>query len=144
MAKAAAKDHFGKPGRKKKEKFEPATTLAAAGHNSGGVIPEVKDKMDEYLASCERKKAEGKLQREIKAFLKQGYGIRSSVFSHEVRLRKMALDERIQFESGHKDLKLALGFQHELDLKVDTVARTEEEYIDPGNRTTLEVIQREG
>jgi CCR4-NOT transcriptional regulation complex NOT5 subunit len=144
MAKAAAKDHFEKPSRKKKEKPEPVTTLAAAGHNSGGIIEEVKSKMDEYLASCERQKAEGKLQREIKAFLKQGYAIRSSVFSHEVRLRKMALDERIQFESGHKDLKLALGFQHELDLKVDTVARTEEEYIDPSNRATLEVIQREG
>ncbi len=145
--KPAANDHFDKPKSKKSaavKKDEPAVDLAAPGHNSAGVIEDVKAKVAEYLASCERQKAEAKLQREIKAFLKTGYGIRSSVFSHEVRLRKMELDERIQFESGHQDLKIALGYQAELDLKAGTVARTEEEYVDPSNRVTVETLHHEG
>lgn len=148
MAKsqAATKEHFEKPKRKAKAKAkESVVKLATVGHNSDEVvIPEVVDKVGEYLASWERQRIEAKLQRDIKAELKQKYGISSAVFSHEIRLRKMASDARIQFESNHHDLKLALGYQAELDLNPGTVARTEEEYADPSTRSSAETLQRDG
>lgn len=145
-SQAATKEHFEKPKRKAKAKAKVATVkLATVGHNSDPVvIPDVVEKVGEYLASWERQRTEAKLQRDIKAELKQKYGISSAVFSHEIRLRKMDSDVRIQFESNHHDLKLALGYQAELDLKPGTIARTEEEYADPSNRATAETLEREG
>lgn len=146
MAKPAVKEHFEKPKAKKKAKAEKVADikLAAPGHNTGTVIPEVVEKVNEYLESWHRQKAEAKLQRDIKAHLKQQYQISSAVFSHEIRLQKMASDARIQFESGHHDLKTAMGYQASLDLHPGTVARTEQEYVDPGAKETAETLHRNG
>ena len=143
MVKPAVKEHFAKVKKPKKEKAE-ITPIKSIGHNSGEVIPGLVAAVDEMLAIQEQKKALGKAERDIRNKVKSEYGVLSSVFAHEMRLRKLATDARVQFESGHADLKTALGYQHSLDLKENTVARTEEEFVDPGNKTTVETLQREG
>lgn len=86
------------------------------GHNSNGqVIPGVVKKVDELIALNERKKEIGKAERDIRNSLKTEFGILSGPLAHEIRLRKMDSDVRVQFESAHKDLKIALGYQPELD-----------------------------
>lgn len=144
MAKPAVKEHFEKVKKPKKPKAEIKLAAPGVGHNSGEVIPEIKEKITEYLESWQRQKSEAKLQRDIKAHLKQQYHISAAVFSHEIRLQKMASDARIQFESGHHDLKTAIGYQAELDLAPGTVARTEEEYANPSTKSSAETLQRDG
>lgn len=122
-----------------------ALTPAAAtvGHNSGEAIPALKEIIDEILASDDRVKNEGKLKRDLRNRAKTEFNVLSSVLAHEIRLRKMDKDVRIQFESGHHDLKTMTGYQQELDLKPGTVARTEEQLTDPGAPKD-DVINRAG
>jgi hypothetical protein len=144
MAKSAVKEHFDKPKKAKKEKVDKVTSIKTIGHNSGEVVEGLVAAVDEMLSIAEQKKALGKAERDIRNMVKDQYGVLSSVFAHEIRLRKLAKDARVQFESGHADLKIALGYQYEMDLKADTIARTEQEYVDPGNKVLPETLQREG
>lgn len=100
----------------KKPKLDPHQ-LKGIGHNSGQVIPELVNLVDELLASSERQKREGQLQRDLRNRAKSEFGVLSGPLSHEIRLRKMDKDVRVQFESGHGDLKQALGYQPELDFQ---------------------------
>jgi hypothetical protein len=143
MPKAAVKEHFEKVKKPKKEKAV-VTPIKTIGHNSAEVVGGLVAAVDEMLAINEQKKALGKAERDIRNKVKSEYGVLSSVFAHEMRLRKLANDARVQFESGHADLKIALGYQHSLDLNADTIARTEEEYVDPSNKTSVETLHREG
>lgn len=127
-----------RPPKKKGEKKAPGPKLAAealtpagAGHNSGEAIPALIGIVDEILASAERVKEEGKLTRDLRNRAKSEFGVLSSVLAHEIRLRKMDKDVRIQFESGHHDFKGMLGYQASLDLKPGTVERTENQLADP-------------
>lgn len=139
-----------KAAKPKKEKKAPGPKLVAAklkpatvGHNSGEAIPALIELVDEILASDERVKNEGKLKRDLRNRAKTEFGILSSVLAQEIRLRKMDKDVRIQFESGCHDIKQMLGYQTALDLKPGTVARTEEELVDPGAPKD-DVINRQG
>lgn len=87
------------------------------GHNSGQVIPELVKIVDEILASAERQKTEAKLQRDLRNRAKTEFGVLSGPLAHELRLRKMDTDVRVQFESSHADLKHALGYQPSLDFQ---------------------------
>lgn len=133
----------------KKEKKAPGPKLAAeslksfAGHNSGA-IPRVVELMDRDLEIDAQKKELGKEQRDIRNMAKTEFGILSWNWNQEKAARKVDKDVRIQREAGAVDLKNMLGYQAEMDLKPNTVARTEEEYADPSNRVAPDVIKREG
>lgn len=103
--------------KKDRPKLEPTKIKHGIGHNSGQVIPELVNLVDELLASSERQKREGQLQRDLRNRAKSEFGVLSGPLSHEIRLRKMDKDVRVQFESGHGDLKQALGYQPELDFQ---------------------------
>lgn len=138
-----------KKGKAEKKKAGPklvaaALKMAGEGHNRGQLLPELVALMDEDLALEEQKKAIGKAQRDIRNKVKTEYGVQLWNWNYEKQQRKVAKDVRIQRESGQVDLKVMLGYQLDLDLKSDTVARTEEEFVDPANKTTVETIQREG
>lgn len=125
-------------------KLIPANlTPAPAGHNSGEAIPALRGIIDEILAFAEQKKNIAKAERDLRNRAKTEFNVLSSVLAHEIRLRKMDNDVRIQFESGHHDLKVMTGYQQELDLKPGTIARTEEELVDPGAPKD-DVINRAG
>lgn len=139
-----------KPPKSKKENKAPGPKLAAenltkayVGHNSGA-IPTVVQLMDETLSIDNQLKELNKAKRDIRNRAKTEFGILSWNWGHEVAMRKKDKDVRIQLESGAVDLKNMLGYQASLDLKPTTVARTEEEYADPSNKATADVIKREG
>lgn len=111
-------------------KDEPATGL---GHNSGKVIPEIQEKLSAILKLREDKKALGKQETEIKNYLKEKFGIQKRVITIELALQTLDKTTRIQLEAAHHDLKVATGYQMALDLKPDTVARTEDEFVDPND-----------
>lgn len=96
---------------KEKKKAAPKLVAAGIGHNSGQVVPELVKIVDEILASAERQKQEGRNQRDLRNRAKSEFGILSTVLAHEIGLRKKDPDVRAQFESGHRDLKSALGYQ---------------------------------
>lgn len=154
IAAPKPKKKKGKGDKKKEGKKLIANKLgaapaapAAAGHNSGDtgeVVQGIVDVIDEILKLDEQKKHIGKAQRDLRNRAKTEFGVMAGPLAHELRLRKMDRDVRIQFESGHHDLKVMSGFQFAMDLKPDTVARTEEEYVDPTRKLTVETIQREG
>lgn len=111
------------------------TVIAKPGDNSG-VNPQLQQIYVDALDIWNRGKELNKAMRDLRNKAKTEFGVLSSVFAHELRLRKMDPDVRIQFESGHVDLKNMLGYQASLDLREDTVARTEEEYVDPTHVAT--------
>lgn len=138
----------GKKG--KKEKKTPGPKLAAenlttayAGHNSGA-IPRVVELMDRDLEIDAQKKELGKEQRDIRNMAKTEFGILAFNWNQEKSARKVDKDVRIQRESGAVDLKNMLGYQAEMDLKPNTVARTEQEYADPSNKVRPEDAARDG
>lgn len=102
-----------------KPKLDP-TKLHGIGHNSGQVIPELQKIVTEILASSERMKNEAKVQRDLRNRAKSEFGVLSGPLAHEIRLRKMDKDVRVQFESSHTDLKVALGYQPSLDFQGGT------------------------
>lgn len=104
---------------------------SAVGHN-GGAIPALVSLMDETLAIDEQIKALNKGKRDISNKAKTEFGILKWNWNQEIAARKVDPDVRIQRESGAVDLRNMLGYQMALDLKPDTVARTEEELADPG------------
>lgn len=106
--------------------------LAGKGHNSGEKIPALVELMDEDIALDLKKKEIGKAQRDIRNRAKNEFGVLAWNWNHEKQMRKVDKDVRIQRESGSVDLKNMLGFQIELDLKPDTVERTENQLADPG------------
>lgn len=133
-----------KPVKKLGPKLVPNSLAPAApGHNSGDGNPALKGIIDEILASDVRVKNEGRVKRDLRNRAKTEFGITSAVLAHEIRLRKMDSDVRIQFESSHHDLKNMLGYQIALDLQATTVPRTEEELVDP-SAPKDDVINRHG
>lgn len=115
MTKAATKPKAGKktakPAKPKLEVVKPGI-----GHNSNGqVVPGLVKLVDELLHIDEQKKAMSKAERDCRNRAKTEFGILSGTLAHEMRLRKMDPDVRVQFESNHSDLKVALGYQPELD-----------------------------
>jgi hypothetical protein len=101
------------------------------GHNSGEEVPELKELLAETLEIAETRKKLNKAERDIRNKVKIKYNIPSANWAHRVRLAKFADDVRIQFESQDHDLRNMLGYQAALDLNPGTIARTEEEYVDP-------------
>ena len=85
------------------------------GHNSGEVIPGLVKIVNELLHISEQKKSLGIAERNLRNQAKTEFGVLSGPLAHEMRLRKMDGDVRVQFESSHSDLKKALGYQPELD-----------------------------
>lgn len=124
----------------------PAAPAAPVGHNSGNgeVVQGLVDVINEILTLDEKKKEISKAQRDLRNKAKTEFGIMAGPLAHEIRLRKMDRDVRIQFESSHHDLKVMTGYQLALDLKDGTIPRTEEEFVDPTNKLSVETIQREG
>lgn len=131
-------DEKKKPLKKKsgkKPNLKDVKSEAGVGHNSGGQNPRMIAIIDEILENNRRVAEINKANRDLRNEAKSSFGILASVLAHEIRLRKMDDDVRIQFESGHHDLKDMLGYQASLDLRDNTVARTEEEYVDPTDPT---------
>lgn len=116
----------------KKEPKKKAAEVPAAGHNSGK-NPRMIEIVDEILANNERVIELNKANRDLRNEAKTSFGVLAGPLAHEIRLRKMDDDVRVQFESGHHDLKEMLGYQESLDLKPGTVARTEHEFANPSN-----------
>lgn len=102
----------------------------AAGHNSGTnpTLVEIFTLDAEYQ---DKIKEMNKARRDLRNRAKTEFNVLSSVYQHQVKLRKMDRDVRIQFESGTHDLQNMLGYQASLDLAPGTIPRTEEEYLDP-------------
>lgn len=130
MAKAKkANDNNPKP---KEPKAGPRMFVTnGVGHNTGQIVIGAVQCFDELAALAEQKKAISAAERDVRNRLKVEFGVLSSVTAHELRLRKMDRDVRVQFESGHADLKQMLGYQQELDLLPTTLPRTEDELVDP-------------
>lgn len=107
-----------KPAKAKKAKVKdkkPKAPIHGIGHNSGGkVIPQLRAMVDETLHLDEQIKALNKAKRDVRNRAKTEFGVLSSTWAHEMRLRKLDPDVRVQFESSHDDLKIALGYQPEL------------------------------
>lgn len=139
-AKAATADlklaTNAKPAKEPKTKAPKAEAAAAPGHghNSGGKeIPEVKKKLEEILALDHKKKLLSQESNEIRNYLKEKYSLQKGVVNHEVKMMKLEKTVRVQFESAHHDLKVMTGYQMALDLKPDTIPRSEDEYVDPND-----------
>lgn len=135
MVKSVQKD-IASPSAKKNKVEKPlgpklVGEYPSVGHNKGEVIPALVELMEEDLALDEKKKSIAQAQRDIRNRAKTEFGVMAAVWAYEKRMRKMDKDVRIQLESGVHDLKEMLGYQIELDLKPDTVARTEDELADP-------------
>ncbi len=88
---------------------------AKLGHNSGEVVPGLVNLVDEIMSISDRKKALAKAERDCRNRAKTEFGVLAGVLAHEIRLRKMDKDVRVQFESNHQDVKTMLGYQAELD-----------------------------
>ena len=101
--------------------------LKGIGHNSnnGEVIPGLVKIVDELLHLNAQKAQIGKAERDLRNRAKSEFGILSGPLAHEMRLRKMDTDVREQFESAHRDLKIALGYQTEMEF----LRKSEEEQI---------------
>lgn len=128
------KEKKDKPEKKLGPKLVPSDKTpppGKIGHN-GGAIPALVDLMDETLALDERIKEINKAKRDIRNKAKTEFGVMSWNWSQEIAMRKLDRDVRIQRESGAVDLKNMLGYQIAMDLQPGTVARTEEELVDPG------------
>lgn len=105
-----------KPAKTKKAAKVAKPAKAVIGHNSNGeVIPGMVDIVAELMHISEQKKSLGVAERTLRNRAKTEFGILSGALAHEMRLRKMDGDARVQFESAHDDLKKALGYQPELD-----------------------------
>lgn len=111
-AKAPAKTKAPKIVRNKGE----TKAAGGIGHNSGEVNKSLVVLFDDYAALDEQAKEIAKAKRDVRAKAKEEHGVLSSVFNHEVKLRKLDRDVRVQFEQGHNDLKGMLGYQLTLDL----------------------------
>jgi len=124
-AKKAKADKADKP-KKTGPKLVTAD-LKGIGHNSnnGEVIPGLVKIVDELLHLNAQKAQIGKAERDLRNRAKSEFGILSGPLAHEMRLRKMDTDVREQFESAHRDLKVALGYQTEMEF----LRKSEEEQI---------------
>lgn len=123
---------MAKKAKTEKKPKAKAAAKAGEGHNSGA-NPRMIAIVDEILGNGEKIKALNKANRDLRNEAKTSFGVLSGPLAHEIKLRKMDADVRIQFESGHHDLKDMLGYQASLDLAAGTVARTETEFADPGD-----------
>lgn len=102
----------------------------AAGHNSqiNTALVEIFEEHEDLDSKIKELQA---AKRQLRNKAKTEHDIQLKAFNHEISLRKLDRDVRIQFESNHHDLKIATGYQASLDLHADTIARTEQEYMDP-------------
>lgn len=101
----------------KKATGPKAVSAHGIGHNSGQKIPALIKLVDELLDIGDKKKSLGKAERDLRNKAKTEFGILPGPLAHELRLRKMDEDVRVQFESNHGDLKTALGYQPSLDFE---------------------------
>ena len=92
-----------------------AADLKGLGHNSGQVIPGLVKIVDELLAIHQKKQDLGVAERTLRNRAKSEFGVLSSSLAHEMRLQKMDRDVRDQFEQSHRDIKIALGVQTEME-----------------------------
>lgn len=106
---------MSKVGKKKQiKKISVINPKAVIGHN-GQVIPGLVALVDELLGIDKQVKALGKAARDLRNRAKTEFSILSGPLAHELRLRKMDVDARVQFESSHEDLKTSLGYQPSID-----------------------------
>lgn len=98
-----------------------------------GINTVLKDMVETYLKYEEDKKLINKAQREIRAKAKEEHGILSSVWSAEIRMRKMDPDVRIQYETGLEDFKVQLGHQFDIEEHIAKVQK------DPAKVAALKV-----
>lgn len=108
---------------------KPKTPPKGTGDNSVNK-PLVKI-FDDYAQLDKSKKEIAKAQRDLRAKAKESHGVQSNVFNHQVKLRKMASDVRVQFEQGINDLNEQLGYQFTLGL----IEAEKTENVDQGDPT---------
>lgn len=107
---------------------EAKEVIAAEGHNAKGAINEpLKQLFTDFEALEEQKKQISTAQSQIKARAKTEHNIPKTVFSAEIRLRKMDADVRAHFENNLKDLQNAIGYQMALDLAANSNEEQPEE-----------------
>lgn len=109
-----------KVSKKKAVKAKPGPKVVSEnpnhiGHNSGQVVPGLVKIVKELIHLGDQKKSIGKAERDLRNRAKSEFGVLSGPLAHEMRLRKMDQDVREQFESAHNDLKMALGYQTEME-----------------------------
>jgi uncharacterized protein (UPF0335 family) len=90
--------------------------MEKANLRTGKVNSQLKEIFAKYMDLEEETKVLNQAKRELRAQAKDQFQVPSSVFSHEIRLKKMDKDVRQQFEAEHHDLKLMLGIQLSLDV----------------------------
>lgn len=103
-----------KPAKPKKEKAASAPKIKQ--NHNGGVNTELVEIFDNYAQLDKDKKEISKAQRDLAASAKEAHGVTKANFMHEVKMRKLASDVRLQFEQGIEDVKSATGYQFTLDL----------------------------
>ena len=91
----------------------------------GKVNTHLKDIFTKYMDLEEETKVLNQAKRELRSQAKDQFQVPSSVFMHEIRLKKMDSDVRQQFEAEHFDLKDMLGIQLSFDII------TNEKKVDP-------------
>jgi len=102
----------------RKAKNEAEKPVNSIGDNSKRAkIPGLCKVFDEYADIDEQKRKLAKRQRDLRGEAKTKYGVDSKPFNHEIMLRKLDPDVRVQFETNHADLKVALGYQPSLDFE---------------------------
>lgn len=122
-----------KPKKEKPVKDATSQEAPPAGHNRGQFIPELEKDLKEIESIREQKRVLGKQETEVKNRMKKNYNFSKRAISMELQLRAMDKTTRAQLESEHHDLKVASGYQYAMDLKADTVERTENQFADPGD-----------
>ncbi len=119
--------------RPKKKKEETTEELPSAGHNRGQYIPDLAQRLLDIEKIREQKRELGKQETEIKNDIKKKYGFSKRAVTDELKDRAMDKTTRTQHEAERHDLKVASGYQYAMDLKADTIARTENEFADPND-----------
>lgn len=131
--KSAAKKKSAPKQRKVSLVRSAGESKSSIGHNSGKVNKPLVQLFEDFAHLDEQKKEISKAQRDIRSRAKEEFGVQSSVFNHEVKLRKMDTDMRVQFETGHKDLKDSLGYQFALELAANDEETEEQEENESGD-----------
>lgn len=107
-----------KTGHKSHDKVK--TQAEKARHlNSDGVNAPLKEIFEKYMKLEADMKKLNQAKRELRAKAKEEHEILSSVFMYEIAMLKKDPEQRVQFESGVKDLKSQLGYQMAMDLVID-------------------------
>ncbi len=133
-----AKAHYVKPYAK-----DPVEALPPRGHNSGEIDAPLQAIFDEYKRLEADKKVIAKAQAELKARAKEMHNVPKENFAHEIKMQKLELARRVNFESCATDLKSRLGIQLTLDLHGGDLDGDEEgdENLEDGGDDALTAAQ---